>query len=46
MACSLFREEWAVIDGVSPSERQELVTEPILDTDLPNGTPFRAALRD
>lgn len=42
----LFAEEWAVIDGVSPLEKQELVTIPSFDTDPPNGTPFRIALRD
>jgi len=43
---SLFAEEWAVIDGVAPSKEKELVTIPIFDTDEPNGTPYRVALRD
>lgn len=46
LAPSLVAEEWAVIDGVAPSKRLELVTLPILDTDPPNGTSFRVALRD
>ena len=46
MATSLTAKEWPVIDGTSPSGGQELVTIPIFDTDPPNGTPFRIALRD
>lgn len=46
LTSSLIAEEWAVIDGLSPSEKQELVTIPSFDTDPPNGTPFRVALRD
>ena len=39
-------EEWPVADGVSPSKELELVTIPRFDTDPPNETPFRVALRD
>ncbi len=46
MASWVFAEEWAIIDGTSPLQKQELVTIPILDSDPPNGTPFRIALRD
>jgi hypothetical protein len=46
LTSSLIAEEWAVIDGLSPSKKQELVTIPIFDTDPPNETPFRVALRD
>lgn len=46
IASSVLAEEWSVIDGTSPSQKQELVTIPIFDTDPPNGTPFRIALRD
>jgi len=46
LTSSLIAEEWAVVDGLSPSKKQELVTIPIFDTDPPNGTPFRVALRD
>ena len=46
IASSVFAEEWAVIDGTSPLTKQELVTIPIFESDPPNGTPFRIALRD
>ncbi len=46
LTSSLIAEEWAVIEGLSPSRKQELVTVPVFETDPPNGTPFRVALRD
>jgi hypothetical protein len=39
-------QEWPVLDGACPSKKEELVTIPIFDSDPPNGTPFRIALRD
>ena len=35
-----------MIDGMSPSQKHELVTVPKFDSDPLNGTPFRVALRD
>lgn len=46
ISSSGFTKEWAVIDGLSPTRKQELVTIPVFEHDEPNGTPFRVALRD
>ena len=40
------RAEWPVVDGVSPDGSLEFVTIPIFETDPPNGTPYRIALKD